>query len=348
MPEILRYINQASTAGGDGTTNATSGANRAYATFSEWQAAEATNMGGTDWHHVIASGTGEMVDSFAITGWGASDFVLIEVDEGSRGDGTPQSGLYLRKSLGFDGIVTIGDNGNIYIVGLDVENTHASGWGFFCNRPGTGRIMLKNCISKASVAFRMSGGGANTALMDSIAYDSAEGIITPNWYPLEILNSTFKNCTDGIKKAGTSGSGRITCKNTVVVGGTNKYATPLADHFSTANSSNNATDAAVTTDVPGAGAIANIVSGDFTNYATNDLSLAIESTLVNAGTDSASNYGAYDRAEYVALEADIIGTSRPQGAAWDIGAFELVDEGGGGGGFLPAWIVNSNNRVIAG
>ena len=347
MPEILRHLHRDSTPGGNGTTEATTGPDRAYALFSEWNAAEATNMGGANWHHLIVHGTGEMVDSFAITGWGASDFILIEVAEGSRHNGIPKSGFYLRKSLGFDGIVTIGDNGNIYIVGLDVENTHASGWGFFCNRPGTGRIMLKNCISKASVAFRMSGGGANTALMDSVAYDSGEGIITPNWYPLEILNSTFKNCTDGIKKAGTSGTGRITCKNTVVVGGTNKYATPLADHFSTANSSNNATDAAVTTDVPGAGAIANIVSGDFTNYATNDLSLAIESALVNAGTDSASNYGAYDRAEYVALEADIIGTSRPQGAAWDIGAFEFVDEGGGGGGFLPAWIVNQN-RVIVG
>lgn len=343
MAEIVRYINQASTAGGDGTTNATSGANRAYATFSEWQAAEATDMGGTNWHHVIATGTGEMVDSFAITGWGASDFVLIEVAEGSRGDGTPQSGLYLKKSLGYDGIVTIGDTGNIYIIGLDVENTHANGWGFLCNRAGTGKILLKNCIAKSasSVAFRLSGGGANTALMDSIAYDSAEGIITPNWYVFDIFNSTFKNCTDGIKKAGTTGSGRITCKNTVVVGGTNKYATPLADHFSTANSSNNATDAAVTTDVPGSSAIANIVSGDFTNYATNDLSLASGSALQDVGTSLVSNYGAYDRAEYVVTEADIIGTSRPQGGVWDIGAFELFVESS----FQPAWVVNSN-RVL--
>jgi hypothetical protein len=172
----------------------------------------------------------------------------------------------------------------------------------------------------------MSGGGANTALMDSIAYDSAEGIITPNWYPLEILNSTFKNCTDGIKKSGTTGSGRITCKNTVVIGGTNKYATPLADHFSTANSSNNATDAAVTTNVPGAGAIANIVTGDFADYATNNLSLHVESALINVGTDLAASYGSYDRAEFVATEEDIVGTPRPQGAAWDIGAFELSSE----------------------
>jgi hypothetical protein len=344
VAEVIRYINQASTAGGDGTTNATSGANRAYATFSEWQAAEATNMGGTDWHHVIATGTGEMVDSFAITGWGASDFVLIEVAEGSRGDGTPQSGLHLKKSLGFDGIVTIGDTGNIYIIGLDVENTHASGWGFFCNRAGTGRILLKNCIAKvaSNVAFRMSGGGANTALMDSIAYDSAEGIITPNWYPFEILNSTFKNCTDGIKKSGTSGTGRTTVKNTVVIGGTNKYATPLADHFNTGSSSNNATDAAVTTDVPGSSAIANVVTGDFTDYATNDLSLHDESALQNAGTSLVSDYGAYDRAEFVVTESDIIGTSRPQGGVWDIGAFELFVESS----FQPVWAINSNRVLV--
>ena len=344
MAEIIRYINQASTAGGDGTTNATSGANRAYATFSEWQAAEATNMGGTNWHHVIASGTGEMVDSFAITGWGAGDFVLIEVDEGSRGDGTPQSGLHLKKSLGFDGIVTIGDTGNIYIIGLDVENTHASGWAFFCNRAGTGKILVKNCFAKSasSTAFRFSGGGANTGLIDSIAWDSAEGINTPNWYEFDILNSTFKNCTDGIKKSGTSGTGRTTVKNTVVVGGTNKYATPLADHFNTGNSTNNATDAAVTTDVPGANPIANIVTGDFTDYATNDLSLHSESNLLNAGASLVSSYGAYDRAEYVVTEADITGTSRPQGGVWDVGAFELFIEST----FQSSWAVNSNRILL--
>jgi hypothetical protein len=32
-----RYVNVASTSGGDGTTNATAGANRAYASLSEWE-----------------------------------------------------------------------------------------------------------------------------------------------------------------------------------------------------------------------------------------------------------------------------------------------------------------------
>ena len=39
-----RYINTASTAGGDGTTNATSGANRAYASFAEWEAARQASL----------------------------------------------------------------------------------------------------------------------------------------------------------------------------------------------------------------------------------------------------------------------------------------------------------------
>jgi hypothetical protein len=36
---------------------------------------------------------------------------------------------------------------------------------------------------------------------------------------------------------------------------------------------------------------------------------------------------------------DIIGTARPQGVAWDIGAFEYITPGGGGG---VIWIGSEN------
>jgi len=348
LAEIIRYINTASTAGGDGTTNATSGANRAYASFSEWQSAESALHTPGNWHHVIASGSGALVDSFTVTstGWGSSDFILIEVDSASRPvNGVPKSGLYLSGNTGYAGLVEI-QRPYVYVVGLDVENTHSSGHAFNVNSSVTNLVLFKNCIAKAgSTAYRMSGAGTDgiIGIVDSVACDSEIGILSANWTHLRVYGCTIDNCTDGIKKIDTTGTGRITARNNVVVGGTNKYATPLADHFNTSDSASNATSDASTTNVPGSNPVANISSSDFENYAGNDFRLASGSALINAGAASSSFYDDYDRAEYTVPTSDFLGMSRPQGGSWDIGAFEFE---GGGGGFLSAWVVNSN-RVIA-
>lgn len=347
MAEVIRYINQASTAGGDGTTNATSGANRAYASFSEWNAAESALHVPGNWHHVIVHGSGAMVDSFTITstGWGSSDFILIEVDSASMPvNGVPKSGLYLSGNIGSAGLVEI-QRPYVYVVGLDVENTHSSGHAFNVNSSVTNLVLFKNCIAKAgSTAYRMSGAGTGgiIGIVDSVACDSAIGILSANWTHLRVYGCTIDNCTDAIKKVATTGTGRITARNNVVIGGTNKYATPLADHFNTSDSASNATSDASTTNVPGSSPVANISSSDFENYAGNDFRLATGSALINVGSASSSFYDDYDRAEYTVPTSDFLGIPRPQGGSWDIGAFEFE---GGGGGFLPAWIVNSN-RVL--
>ncbi len=80
MAEVIRYVNTASTAGGGGTTNATAGANRAYATLSEWEANEGTDLvTDGDTHRVICSGgadsTAVTINGFTV---GASNYVTIE------------------------------------------------------------------------------------------------------------------------------------------------------------------------------------------------------------------------------------------------------------------------------
>lgn len=347
MAEIIRYINKASTPGGDGTTNATSGANRAYATFSEWDAAESAEHVPGDWHHVIVFGSGALSDSFSLTttGWGSTDFILIEVETGSRPvNGVPKSGLYLSGNIGYAGLVEI-QRPYVYVVGLDIENTNEFGHGFNLNSSVTNLVLFKSCIAKAgSTAYMMSGTGVGgiVGIIDSIAYDSAIGIMGANWEHLRVYGCTIDNCTAGIQKSATTGTGRITARNNVVIGGTNKYATPLAGHFNTSDSASNATSDAETTNVPGANPVANITSGSFTDYAGNNFNLESGSALINAGVTSSTFYDDYDRAEYTVPTSDFLGVSRPQGASWDIGAFEFES----GGGFMAAWSVNSN-RIIS-
>lgn len=64
MATVQRYVNTASTAGGDGTTNATSGSTRAYASLSEWEA----NSGGS------------ATDDYIVDCCGGADTTAVVVD----------------------------------------------------------------------------------------------------------------------------------------------------------------------------------------------------------------------------------------------------------------------------
>jgi len=82
MAVVTRYVNTASTAGGDGTTNGTAGATRAYATLAEWESAEQTNLvTATDTHIVNCSGSADDVKT-TVTGWttDATYFITINGD----------------------------------------------------------------------------------------------------------------------------------------------------------------------------------------------------------------------------------------------------------------------------
>lgn len=76
-----RYVNTASTAGGDGTTNATSGATRAYASLAEWEAAEQATL--SEDHTVLCCGTTDDTVT-TIDGWTPSGFRVIVA--GNTGD----------------------------------------------------------------------------------------------------------------------------------------------------------------------------------------------------------------------------------------------------------------------
>lgn len=94
MATVTRFVNPSSTPGGDGTTNATAGANRAYASLSEWEAAEQTDLVSDGDIHVVECDDG--VDTTArliLDGWttGASNYIEIKAAAGAECNGVARA-----------------------------------------------------------------------------------------------------------------------------------------------------------------------------------------------------------------------------------------------------------------
>ncbi len=78
--EVVRYVNTDSTASGNGTTNATTGDNRAYASLNEWELAEQANLPFINIisHTVYCSGSIPDDTSVTILGWNTdADHTII-------------------------------------------------------------------------------------------------------------------------------------------------------------------------------------------------------------------------------------------------------------------------------
>jgi len=116
---------------------------------------------------------------------------------------------------------------------------------------------------------------------------------------------------------GIVATGVATLRN-VFVGGTGDY-TGRADvviEDSGHSLSSLATSDGTADDFGGTGHLVNIAPGDaFVNFGAGDFSLKITSPLIDAGVDASALLG---------ISTDIAGTTRPEGLAWDIGAWEYV------------------------
>lgn len=334
MAAIVRHYHKDSTAGGDGTTSATTGANRAYASWSEFVTAEAADLTGTGNHlELHVHGTGAVNEQWVIQssdGWAFSEneCLIIIVDEASRHDGTPQSGFYLSYTGDFDGVVEI-YMPDVIIEGLDVENTGSFSTRGFLIQDDSGKTILHSCIAKApGTAFdNVSASFDGILHAFCLAYDSAIGFSAPDFRGGAYINCSAPDCTTSFTRAGTSGSTKPFLKNCVSIGATTPYSTPLTSYFDTASCSNNATDDTVTTDVPGSSAVANIVSGDFTDTANDNWSLTSGSNLADVGANASSDLSAYNRTIYTVPLVDLFGGVVPQNTNWDIGCSELSSSG---------------------
>ncbi len=135
---VTRYVNTVSLPGGDGTTNDTVGANRAYASLQEWATAEAKDLVAADETHTVLC-AGATADIEANTGlWTTSEtnFLKIAANDGDAA-GLYQGTLTISKShyridaSGLKDALTIGglgENGFLILSGIQFDETGGTGF----------------------------------------------------------------------------------------------------------------------------------------------------------------------------------------------------------------------------
>lgn len=352
MAEIVRYVNLASV-GGDGTTNAITGPNAAYASLSAWSAAEATNLvtdGNT--HRVYCEGG---LDSTPVDlgsdGWtqNATHFITIEVTVANRHNGTFGTGYRFDGNAGvYTAWLVLG--AYTRIIGVSARNTGTVYGGDGITISSYAQIQKGLVSSRAltgAAAISVNSSAISAYIFNTVINNegnSTGGILLSALTDgARIYNNTIVNCDIGMNDIGGYVDSNIYLENNVFFGNT----TDVADNNATwAAADYNATDAANTTALDalasGTHNVANIVSGDFTNTAGDDYSLASGSNLLDVGND----LSAY-------LTDDVIDTARPQNSVYDIGAFERAGtspsaaiSGTAAASITEADIVNGGKTII--
>jgi len=318
MAEVIRFINYASTPGGDGTTNNTTGATRAYATTQEWESAEQTDLPSDgDFHRFIVTGGAES-ENVLISGWttnATANYIIGEVALASRHNGIPGSGFSMTSSVTFNATMRCLQAGTIFI-GFEFLSTGNQSSGLLTDEND---CMVIDCLSMGSGSSGRGFDFLNRAVViNCIAFDGVTGFRDNNF-----VNSQYYNCTAGnnssigFTRVGGGGTGPK-LNNCVAFGNGTDYTSTVSY---TAGTTNNSSEDLTS---PGTSNVTGLVSGDFVDEANNDYAIPDNSSaLYNIGTDLSATFASLSRTDFTILDEDIIGTPRPQSTNWDGGAFEL-------------------------
>jgi hypothetical protein len=318
-----RYVNTASSAGGDGTTNGTVGANRAYATLAEWEAARQGTL--SEVEEVICEGSAADTTVVAIDGWTttAANYILIRSAETSRHAGVWNSGVYrLEFALSSDGLVGFEDFCRIHALQVSVNTTTALA-GIIFDTVATSGLFVTSCIVRATVAAPLVGiwkgsgnaGSAISVLANNLVYGFS-GVGGFGIYARSnaaatrccCYNNTVYGCATGFRFRDDF----TLAKNNLSIGCTNAYNdADTPESGSTHNGYDEGPD-------PASNGINLSGSSDgdiFVNAGAGDFRLVSGSDAADVGTDLSGD-GNYPFSD------DIQGETRT--GTWDIGADEFV------------------------
>ncbi len=310
MATITRYVNPASADGGDGTTNATSGANRAYASLNDWEGHEQQDLNtGNNIALVYCEGTEDSTQC-TINGWttSAADYIQIQSSAGHRHSGKWDDTKY---HLVVNDRVFVNYEEYIRFDGLQINGVTSGVGLIYSGASNTGELRLSNSILKGG-AYIFESGDADVVhkVWNCIGY-GMESVFVNNANPIVVYNCTAIGCTVvGFRKQGT---GTYTAINCLAKGNTYDF---YADSGSFVASYCASSD----TSADNWGGTGNHINHLFTFKDEGSYDYHLASDDVGAIDLGVSDPGSG------LFSDDIDGVAR--GATWDIGADEYVAAAG--------------------
>ena len=327
MTDFIRYVNTASTSGGDGTTRATTGANRAYVSLSAAEAAEATDIdtAGDSFEFQCEGSTADTTSVTFGSDWttSAADNIVVKPHaDDVNTSGIYDTGLYrIETSTQYTGCLRCTSTSVYHIEfnGLQMSvGTSQQSCIFFDSTGSNSVYNVIGCWLKGTGSgtnqegINLQFGGTSTAnLVNNVIYEFGEECIKMNYVTSDQAN-VYNNTLDSSATTGMSfpsGSSSQRIFNNLITNCT------TADYASAGSPT---TDNNVTTDTSGPDTGHTEKPIDYTDASGDDYSTS-DTDVVGLGTDLSAD------SEY-AVTVDILGVART--GSPDIGAFQHVAAGG--------------------
>jgi hypothetical protein len=335
---LTSYIDPDADTGGDGTTNALTGANCAYKSLSICEAAEQakhsdiTGVNGYIEEWIVCSNhANHTADTTAllISGWttSATTYIYIHSETASRHVGIWDATKY---RLVVAGAITNYED-YVRIDGLQIDPAGGVGIDYGIATATTNEMRISNCLIKGNggtanteTGIRVSDSDAIVNIWNCISYNiSTKGASNVGAFYIETAATVnIYSCVGtGGYRTFYRAAGTVTAKNCYAGGngGAGDYVGTIG--LTTCASSDTTGSAAALRNIA-VSTTADATHAGFTNVTAGSENFAIKvgSPLIDVGTDTHGESAPLD------FSSDIIGVAR--GAIWDVGAFEYVAAAG--------------------
>lgn len=293
-----------------------------YNTIVLWEAGEDGAMtDGTDEVCEVYDDDGILKNSTRvdINGWSNNDpntRIIIRPATGEQHTGTDSTGFQRENTGTSQSIIT--REAYIIIEGLDINNGSSSGRAIWLYANPDTIVIKNNLVWGGPGAGLQVGTGDSIVVVNNVFYNlptGDAGVKFDDGNGNRFLNNTVYNCRVGIKVFTQTGDSLVVSNNAFF----NNASIDMFDMDEVRSigvpSTNNCTSDASGDDNNLSGGIINKTDIDnFTSPSTADFSVKDNSAdIYDAGADLSGIF-----------TDDVIGTSRPQSSAFDIGAFELI------------------------
>jgi hypothetical protein len=353
---IDRFVDTGATTGGDGTTSATSGATRAYASLSEWEANGPWGGDGTEAYSVSCAATDTGSGNVADTTGTTINFVSItsgSITVQTTGANRNTSDTFIDESkyrIIVAGSCIVPSVANITLRGLQMDCTSASSFVSAINLTSPGRtngLTVEYCRIRSAARAIMGHNASNPAGVGTMIVRNNIFVLTAGAAAVDLDSSGTNNgaidydiyhntiytngAKPGVRVQDNSGAAvqTVDVKNNIVANTTDPFDLQASSGSLTVTTDYNATD-------------------NGTDGTTNEINLqtgspqTLADTFTAHGTTFAADFSLVRSinagAQVGSITDDITGTTRADPP--DVGAYEFVDAGGSvtgeGAGTLPS------------